>query len=112
MGPPIVRSIQQNRAAQYIEALNKILSEKRLNMVLVVIPNNKSDAYAAVKKLCLLQKPTPSQCVTATVLNKWVPKGCTSVAQKVAVQMASKLGGEPWAVKIPVNGLMVIGKCL
>ena len=27
-------------------------------MVVVVIPNNKSDAYAMVKKTCLIQKPT------------------------------------------------------
>ena len=51
-----------------------------------------------------------SQVVTATVLKKWVPKGIQSVATKIAIQMACKLGGEPWTVPIPVKGLMVIGK--
>ena len=32
-----------------------------------------------------------------------------SVATKVAVQMICKLGGEPWAVDIPMKGTMVIG---
>lgn len=32
-----------------------------------------------------------------------------SVATKVAVQMNTKLGGEPWAVKIPLKDTMVIG---
>ena len=32
-----------------------------------------------------------------------------SVATKVAIQMNAKLGGEPWAVKIPLKDTMVIG---
>ena len=49
-----------------------------------VIPNNKGDHYAAVKKKLCLENPVPSQCVTSTVLAK--PKGLMSVATKVAVQ--------------------------
>ena len=63
--------------------------------------------YAAVKKKCVIEQPTPSQCITATVLNK--PKGLMSVATKVAVQMNCKLGGEPWSVRIPMSGSMIIG---
>jgi len=83
-----------------------VLNEKP-QLVMVVIPNDKGDHYAAVKKKCYIEKPTPSQCVTSTVLNK--PKGLMSVATKVAVQMICKLGGEPWAVDIPMKGTMVIG---
>ncbi len=35
--------------------------------------------------------------------------GLPSVAGKVAVQMAAKIGGEPWGMKIPLNDTMVIG---
>ena len=55
----------------------------------------------------MIDQPIPSQCVTSTVLNK--PKGLMSVATKVAVQMNAKLGGEPWAVKIPMKDTMIIG---
>ena len=73
-----------------------------------VIPNDKGDHYAAVKKKCYIEKPTPSQCVTSTILNK--PKGLMSVASKVAVRRRiCKLSGEPWAVDIPMKGTMVIG---
>ena len=67
------------------------------------------DHYAAIKKKCVIENPIPSQCVTSTVLNK--PKGLMSVATKVALQMNCKLGGEPWAVKIPMKDTMIIGKC-
>ena len=32
-----------------------------------------------------------------------------SVATKVAVQMAAKLGGEPWNVAIPLKHTMIVG---
>jgi aubergine-like protein len=76
-------------------------------MIMIVIPNNKGDAYHAVKKICCVDKPVPTQCVTGTVLKK--PKGMMSVATKVAIQMAAKLGAEPWAVNMPLKDTMVIG---
>ena len=37
------------------------------------------------------------------------PKGLMSVATKVVVQMNCKMGGEPWAVDIPMKNTMVLG---
>ena len=51
-------------------------------MIMVVIPNNKSDAYHAVKKILCVDKPTPSQVMTCTVLRK--DKGIKSIATKVS----------------------------
>jgi len=105
--PPLKVPIANNRANTYGEELSKILGKDRVDMVMVVIPNNKSDAYSVVKKICLTKYPTSSQVMTATVLKK--PKGLMSVATKVAIQMAAKMGGEPWYLSIPVSDLMVIG---
>ena len=63
--------------------------------------------YQAVKTKCCIENAVPSQCITATVLGK--PKGLMSVATKVVIQMNCKLGGEPWAVKIPLKKCMIIG---
>ena len=106
MAVPKSHMLTDNRPATYIQKLDVVLNDKP-QIVMVVIPNDKGDHYAAVKKKCYIEKPTPSQCVTSTVLNK--PKGLMSVATKVAVQMICKLGGEPWAVDIPMKGTMVIG---
>lgn len=76
-------------------------------MIMVVIPNNRVDAYHAIKKCLCCENAIPSQVMTHTVLKK--PKGLMSVATKVAIQMAAKLGAEPWAVNIPVKDLMVVG---
>ncbi len=74
---------------------------------MVVIPNKSASAtYNAIKIHCNGEVPTVSQVVTATVLKK--PKGLASVATKVAVQMAAKMGAEPWAVPIPLKQCLVI----
>ena len=108
MSAPKKVPLPNNRANTYGEELSKILAKDKVDMVMVVIPNNKSDAYATVKKICLTKYPTSSQVMTATVLKK--PKGIGSVATKVAIQMAAKLGGEPWYLHIPIGDLMIIGK--
>jgi len=98
--------VSDNKPATYLNALDGILGMSP-QLVMVVVPNNKGDHYATVKKKCYLERGIPSQVVTATVLSK--PKGLMSVATKVAIQMNCKLGGEPWAVKMPLTDTMVIG---
>merc|ERR1712025_503583 len=106
MGEPKVFTLPDNRPASYIQELEKVIKMNPA-IIMVVIPNNKGDHYAAIKKKCVIESGVASQCVTSTVLNK--PKGLMSVATKVAIQMNCKLGGEPWAVKIPMRDTMIIG---
>jgi len=106
MGNPKMFELPDNRPATYIQHLDKVIDLKP-SIVMVVIPNNKGDHYSVVKKKCCIDKPIPSQVMTATVLGK--PKGLMSVATKVALQMNCKLGGEPWSVNIPLKNTMVIG---
>ena len=98
--------LADNRPTTYIKDLKLLLAQKP-RIVMVVIPNNKGEHYSAVKKLCCVEQPVPSQVMTSTVLGK--PKGLMSVATKVVVQMNCKLGGEPWAVDIPLKDTMVMG---
>jgi len=106
MGKPKLMTLADNRPATYIQNLDKAIDIEP-NLVMCVIPNNKGDHYAAIKKKCCVEKPVPSQVVTSTILGK--PKGLLAVATKVALQMNCKLGGEPWAVKVPLKDTMVIG---
>jgi len=104
--PPKMIGISDYKPSTYLTSLDKVLDLKP-ELVMVVVPNNKGEHYAVIKKKLCLDVPTPSQVVTATVLNK--TKGLMSVATKVAIQINCKLGGEPWAVKMPLKGTMVIG---
>ena len=106
MAKPRMIELTSSNPASYVQAVDQIIKD-RPQIVMAVIPSNKGDHYAAVKKTCCVTNAIPSQCMTATVLNK--PKGLMSVATKVAIQMSCKLGGAPWAVKIPLKKTMVIG---
>lgn len=106
MKAPKPMVIQDNRTAAFVDAVNKA-ADLSPQMVMVVIPNNKGDSYHAIKKILCVDRPIPSQVVTGTLLKK--PKGMMSVATKVAIQMAAKLGAEPWGVNMPLKDAMVIG---
>ena len=84
-GNPKIISIADNRPASYIQALNQVririhfyfrlfliqhcqIIPMKPSIVMVVIPNNKGEHYAAIKKVCIMENPIPSQCITSTVL--------------------------------------------
>jgi len=106
MRPPVPLVVPDPRTAAFVEKVNAA-ADKNPQMVMIVTPNNKGDTYHAIKKVLLVDRPIPSQVVTGTLLKKG--KGLMSVATKVALQMAAKLGAEPWAVAMPVKDTMVIG---
>ena len=49
------------------------------------------------------------QVITGTLLKKFASKGFMAVATKVGIQMAAKLGAEPWGINMPLKETMVIG---
>uniref|UniRef100_A0AAQ6IAV7 Piwi domain-containing protein n=1 Tax=Anabas testudineus TaxID=64144 RepID=A0AAQ6IAV7_ANATE len=50
---------------------------------------------------------TKSQCVVSRTLSR--PQALMTVATKIALQMACKMGGELWSVEIPLKQLMIVG---
>eukprot|EP00064_Thunnus_orientalis_P007810 superscaffoldBa00000888_g7832 len=72
-------------------------------MVVVVLPSNRKDKYDSVKKYLCVDCPTPSQCVVSRTLSR--PQALMTVATKIALQMACKMGGELWSLK----QLMIVG---
>ena len=109
LGNPKVCTVSDYRGQTYTNQMNAVLGVKP-QLMMIVIPNNKSDLYSITKKLCCVQSPCPTQVMTGSLLKKG--KGLGSIALKVAIQMACKLGAEPWIVKLPnIAGLMIIGKC-
>ncbi|KAL6425964.1 hypothetical protein ACFW04_008931 [Cataglyphis niger] len=98
--------IRDDRPGTYSETLEQILSKKIPQLVFCVVSNNRSDRYSAIKKKCCVDRPIPSQvCLIKTMTHRNV----MSIATKIAIQMNCKLGGAPWCVDIPLEGMMVVG---
>ena len=79
----------------------------QLQLVVCIFPTLRDDRYNAVKTLCTAQSAVPSQMINSVTLSK--PNRFRSVVQKIALQINCKLGGELWAVNIPLPTLMVCG---
>ncbi|XP_043338628.1 piwi-like protein 4 isoform X1 [Cervus canadensis] len=102
---PKIIKVQENPAA-FIHAIQKHVKYE-IQLVLCVLPSMQTSYYDSIKKYLSSDCPVPSQCVLAQTLNK---QGMMmSVTTKIAMQMICKLGGELWAVEIPLKSLMVVG---
>ncbi|XP_015269670.1 PREDICTED: piwi-like protein 2 [Gekko japonicus] len=107
--PPAWRELKDDRIESYAKAIKSVLSaEGTVQLVVCIITGTRDDLYGAIKKLCCVQSPVPSQVINARTITTQ-PNKLRSIAQKVLLQINCKLGGELWGVDIPLKQLMVIG---
>ncbi|XP_075300918.1 piwi-like protein 2 [Opisthocomus hoazin] len=106
---PSLVELKDDRVETYAKTIRGVLgSEDKVQLLLCIISSNREDLYGAIKKLCCVQAPVPSQVINVQSLMGQAGK-MRSVVQKVLLQMNCKLGGELWGVDIPLKQLMVIG---
>lgn len=97
--------LNDNFTQSYTTALRQL--DDSYSIVVCILSSNKKDLYDAIKKITCLERALPCQCIVQRTLNK--KQMLMSVATKVAIQMNCKLGGEVWAVEVPLKDLMVVG---
>lgn len=118
---PIVLELPNDRTETYVKTIRDHMRPS-LQMVVIIFPTQRDDRYSSVKKLCCIESPVPSQ------VHKWVYKcwylgplvllfqvinartisqqqKLRSVTQKIALQINCKMGGELWALDIPMVGV-------
>ncbi|KAI0210741.1 Piwi-like protein 2 [Lamellibrachia satsuma] len=103
---PRVFELNNDRTETYIRTIRDNINAQ-VQLVVTIFPTSRDDRYNAIKKLCCVECPVPSQVINAITISK-KPK-LRSVVQKVALQINCKLGGELWSVEIPSDNLMVCG---
>ncbi|XP_051011715.1 piwi-like protein 4 isoform X2 [Acomys russatus] len=105
VGYPKIIKVDETPAA-FLRAI-QLHVDPDVQLVMCILPSNQKNYYDSIKKYLSADCPVPSQCVLTRTLNK---QGMMmSVATKIAMQMTCKLGGELWAVEIPLKSLMVVG---
>ncbi|XP_066495606.1 piwi-like protein 2 isoform X2 [Tiliqua scincoides] len=109
LSPPIWKELKDDRIETYARAIRSVLcTESTVQLVVCIITGTRDDLYGAIKKLCCVQSPVPSQVINARTISGQ-PTKLRAIAQKVLLQINCKLGGELWGVDIPLRQLMVIG---
>ncbi|XP_042344076.1 piwi-like protein 2 [Plectropomus leopardus] len=105
---PIRVELRDDRTETYVKSIHsQLTSEPNLQLVVCIMVGNRDDLYSAIKKLCCVKSPIPSQAINVRTISQ--PQKLKSVAQKILLQMNSKLGGELWTVNVPLKNLMVVG---
>ncbi|XP_066216827.1 piwi-like protein 4 [Saccopteryx leptura] len=105
MDYPKIIKVQEHPAA-FLSTIQKHV-DPYVQLVMCILPSTQQSYYESIKKYLSCECPVPSQCVLVRTLNK---QGMMmSIATKIAMQMTCKLGGELWAVEIPLKSLMVVG---
>ncbi|XP_065176641.1 piwi-like protein 1 [Sycon ciliatum] len=103
---PVTIHLENDRTDTYLRSIRQAV-QSELQMVVSIFPTKRDDRYNAVKKLCCVESPVPSQCINTRTIGD--ARKLRSVTQKIALQMNCKMGGELWAVEMPVKNLMVVG---
>ncbi|NWW72631.1 PIWL2 protein, partial [Climacteris rufus] len=102
VGQPSVQELRDERIESYVRTIQSALgSQDKMQLLLCIIPSGRDDIYGAIKKLCYVHTPVPSQVITAQSLMGH-PSKTRSVVQKVLLQINCKLGGQLWGVDIPL----------
>ncbi|XP_077999596.1 piwi-like protein 2 [Glandiceps talaboti] len=103
---PLQLELRDDRTETYLRTIRESLNEQ-IQMVVIIFPTSRDDRYNAIKKLCCIESPVPSQVIISRTISQ--QQKLRSVTQKVALQINCKLGGELWALEIPLKQLMVVG---
>ncbi|CAG5115063.1 unnamed protein product [Candidula unifasciata] len=103
---PFRRELVNEKIDTLVQELRHSIND-RVQLVVVINPTNRDDRYSAIKKVCCVESPVPSQVIISKTISK--PDKMRSIVQKIALQINCKLGGELWSVKIPLQKLMVVG---
>jgi aubergine-like protein len=99
-------TLPDDQVTSYLKALREKVIPG-VQMVICILPTNRIDRYNAIKLFTCIENPVPSQVVLARTLSK--SNMLVSVATKIAIQLNCKMGGEIWALDIPLKDLMVVG---
>ena len=83
------------------------LLPKDVTVALVIMNSQNKERYDAIKKVASVEMGLITQVVTAKLMKD--PRKASGAAVKIAIQVAAKVGGEPWYINIPMKASMVCG---
>ncbi|XP_068616993.1 piwi-like protein 2 [Brachionichthys hirsutus] len=105
---PICVELRDDRTETYIKSVHaQLTSDPKMQLVVCIVIGNRDDLYGAIKKLCCVKSPIPSQVINARTISQ--TQKLMGIAQKILLQINCKLGGELWTVSVPLKHLMVVG---
>ncbi|KOC71336.1 Piwi-like protein 1 [Habropoda laboriosa] len=106
IGEPQAIPLKDDRIETYVHALRNNI-QQTVSLMIVIFPTNRTDKYSAVKRVCCVEMPVPSQVIISKTISR--SDKLKSITEKIALQINCKLGGALWALAIPMENCMICG---
>lgn len=103
--PEVIDMPEGDLPQHFVNRLRNISNDTNATMVIMTRQNK--ERYNAIKKLASVERGLITQVVTARLLTD--QRKAAGAALKIGVQVAAKVGGEPWYVNLPLKGAMFCG---
>ncbi|CAG0893792.1 unnamed protein product [Darwinula stevensoni] len=105
---PQLLALPQDSNDAYVNTIKCKINDS-VQLFLLVFGSQREDRYNCVKQMLTCNQTCPSQVVVARTISD--QKKLRSVTQKIMLQVNCKLGGELWAVEIPIakSHVMICG---
>jgi len=103
---PKVVTLRNDRTENFLKAIEELPDDTQMAVTIFSGPQ-RTDRYAAIKKMCYLDRGLNNQVIMQKNLAN--EKKMRTICSKVLLQMNCKLGGELWGCNVPIDSLMVIG---
>ena len=103
---PQMICLRDDRIETYVQQLRSNI-QPNVKLMVIIFPTNRTDRYSAVKRVCCVEMPVPSQ----VIMSRTISRGdkLKSITEKIALQINCKLGGALWALSIPMENCMICG---
>lgn len=100
-----VKDMRDDRPATIRNTLKDIPNDA--DLILIILQRQNKEKYDVIKKFSTCDRGIPTQVVTSRlILDQRKQRGA---AVKIAIQIAAKVGGEPWLICLPLQNTMVCG---
>ncbi|KAF5302312.1 hypothetical protein FQA39_LY10351 [Lamprigera yunnana] len=103
---PKMNLLQNDRTETYVAAI-KQLNMTSVQILVLICPTARDDRYSAIKRLCCVNMPIPTQVINSRTLSN--QQRVRAITQKIALQINCKLGGTLWSLRFPVKNWMICG---
>lgn len=101
----LARMVEGDEVHHFVQYLRKVPADTTATMV--ILPRQNKERYDAIKKFAAVERGIITQVVTGRLMMD--DRKASGAAIKIGVQVAAKIGGEPWYVHIPLGSAMVCG---
>lgn len=101
----VVRMFNGETAGHYVSYLRDLNPDT--TAAIVILPLQNKEKYDAIKKHASVDRGMITQVVTARLITD--PRKANGASVKIGIQVAAKIGGEPWYINFPLKNVMVCG---